>query len=117
MCSTSQESATVARASPTCAANTQPVPYFLKLDFHHALNFSGIMSFPNINPSRWTLRTVSVKKPALYAWVDIAGEKNPFSDNYIHLRPGDPVELKVQISSRTDVDTLKRGLLQGVSSI
>ena len=60
---------------------------------------------------------ISVKKPALYAWVDIAGEKNPFSDNYIHLRPGDPVELKVQISSRTDVDTLKRGLLQGVSSI
>ena len=51
---------------------------------------------------------ISVKKPALYAWVDIAGEKNPFSDNYIHVRPGDPVELKVQISSRTDVDTLKK---------
>lgn len=46
---------------------------------------------------------LSVKKPALYAWVDLANTKNPFSDNFVHLRPGDPIEVSVQIPGSRDL--------------
>ena len=57
----------------------------------------------------WCIR-LTVKKPALYAWVDLAGEKTPFSDNFIHLRPGEPVELRIRISGDLSRKAVERKL-------
>jgi beta-mannosidase len=39
--------------------------------------------------------TLDAESPALWVWLDIDGADARFSDNYVHLRPGRPVEIDV----------------------
>ncbi len=39
--------------------------------------------------------TLTAKKPALWAWCELANTDAEYSDNFVHLRPGDPQTLRV----------------------
>jgi len=62
--------------------------------------------------------SLSAGKPALWVWLDMEGEDARFSDNFFHLRPGEPVhveltetrvrttaEIKKKLTVRSLVDT------------
>jgi len=42
------------------------------------------------------LVTLAAKRPALYAWLELMEADARFSDNFIHLAPGQPVEIEVR---------------------
>ena len=53
------------------------------------------------------LITLNTSKPALWAWIEFSDIDTPLSDNFIHLRPGDPVTLELQPETEMTVAELK----------
>ena len=47
--------------------------------------------------NRFAVR-LEAKKPALYAWLSLKGENAHFSDNFLHLCPGRPVEIQLDVT-------------------
>jgi beta-mannosidase len=39
--------------------------------------------------------TLTTKKPALWTWLELEGEDAKLSDNFFHLRPGQPVTVTI----------------------
>jgi beta-mannosidase len=54
--------------------------------------------------------TLSSAKPALWSWIDFAGMDAEFSDNFVHLAPGDNAKIFVKPSGRTSVEGLRKAL-------
>ncbi len=56
------------------------------------------------------LVTCKARKPALWAWLELAGVDATLSDNFVSLRPGEPVEFVVQPAKAMTVAQVKKAL-------
>ncbi len=54
--------------------------------------------------------TVKAKRPALWVWLELAGTDARFSDNFFHLRPGSPVQVRVRPAKDMKVSQLRKAL-------
>jgi len=53
---------------------------------------------------------VKAKRPALWAWLELAGMDVRFSDNFFHLRPGRPVRLLARPARNLKVNQVRKAL-------
>ena len=72
------------------------------LDPHLTLAVTG-------SGTQWTA-TLQVEHPALWAWLELAGNEARFSDNFCHLQPGEPVMIVVTLDQPMTQAELLRGL-------
>ncbi|BDI34197.1 beta-mannosidase [Capsulimonas corticalis] len=54
--------------------------------------------------------TLTSARPALFAWIDLAGADAKYSDNFVHLRPGAPVTITVAPSAKTTLAQVQKAL-------
>ncbi len=59
-------------------------------------NRPGISKRVTVRPDGSFLVTLTAKQSALWAWLELAGRDGRCSDNFVHLRPGRPVEVTVK---------------------
>jgi len=55
--------------------------------------------------------SLSAKKPALWTWLELDGMDAQFSNNFFHLRPGDPAEIAVQPADSLNLKELRSRLI------
>jgi beta-mannosidase len=57
-----------------------------------------------------TAVTLTAKAPALLTWLELAGTDARFSDNYFHLRPGNPVSITIETEKPLTLAGIKKNL-------
>jgi beta-mannosidase len=53
--------------------------------------------------------TLEAERPALWVWLELEGYEARFSDNFFHLRPGKPVEVRIE-GGPDSVELLRQAL-------
>ncbi|NLF30700.1 MAG: glycoside hydrolase family 2 protein [Planctomycetes bacterium] len=54
--------------------------------------------------------TLTAARPALWAWLELGNADARYSDNFVHLAPGEPVEIIVQPAARMSAAAFRRQL-------
>ena len=54
--------------------------------------------------------TLSAAHPALWTWLDLPGIDARYSDNFVSLRPGEPVTITVSPAAKTSLSQMRRAL-------
>ena len=54
--------------------------------------------------------TLHAAHPALYAWLELDGADERFSDNFVHISPARPVTITVRPAAPMTKDALERAL-------
>ena len=54
--------------------------------------------------------TLEAQRPALWTWIEVADAEARFSDNFVHLKPGEPAKITVQLDRDMKTPEFKRRL-------
>jgi len=69
----------------------------------------GLKASVNSSPGGYEV-TITSRRPALWCWVEVAGIEAKYSDNFIHIRPGEPAKVFIQTTEKTNIAQIERSL-------
>ena len=59
--------------------------------------------------TEWSV-TLTAAQPALWVWLELAGREARFSDNFCHIQPGEPLQIRVAIDQEMTREEFMKAL-------